>query len=252
MADLGRASAESRRATLGEQGFRDSMTKVAHASAGIDSNAQDELKSDLTEAVRMVTQSPGFQDKGHHDKLTTVQGQLVAKIDEQWNHLKPDRASSKTQIANVASANIFEVYLGPLPMKIALYPCTKDTKMLARALHSVIYSEKELCELLLHREGIGKGDGMLDKPGLQEFICKVLTGDPTAMANKLHKCPKCDFVKWLNPSQMPNCPACPVTKVDLNGRKGCGKGSVKSKWMLAKNQPLATAKVQRSVTSYFS
>mmetsp|Transcript_15294 Transcript_15294/g.35366 ORF Transcript_15294/g.35366 Transcript_15294/m.35366 type:complete len:628 (+) Transcript_15294:1134-3017(+) len=250
MVALGRASAESRRATLGEQGFRDSMTKVAHASAGIDSNAQDELKSDLTEAVRMVTQSPGFQDKGHHDKLTTVQGQMVAKIDEQWNHLKSDSVSHTT--ANVASANIYAAILGPKNEQIVLYPCTKDTKMLARAVHSVIYSEEKLCELLLYREEIGKGDATLDKPGLQEFICKVLTGDKTPMANKLHQCPKCDFVKWLNPGKMSSQPQCPAGKVDVNGNKGCGKCSRKSKWMLAKNQPLATAKAQRSITSYFS
>mmetsp|Transcript_15292 Transcript_15292/g.35354 ORF Transcript_15292/g.35354 Transcript_15292/m.35354 type:complete len:620 (+) Transcript_15292:1134-2993(+) len=242
MADLGRASAESRRATLGEQGFRDSMTKVAHASAGIDSNAQDELKSDLTEAVRMVTQSPGFQDKGHHDKLTTVQGQMVAKIDEQWNHLKPDRASSKTQIANVASANIFEVYLGPLPMKIALYPCTKDTKMLTRALHSVIYAEKKLCKLLLYKEGIGQEDTFQDLSGLKEFVHKVLTADKTPMVYKLHKCPNCAFVLWMKNSKTQT--RCPPSKTDLNGNKGCGNRS--KKWTLM------MAKAQRSITSYFS
>ncbi|EJK48702.1 hypothetical protein THAOC_32477 [Thalassiosira oceanica] len=239
MGDLGRASVKSRIAALGDQGFCDSMAKASHAANGIDSNVLNELKSALTEAVRMATQSPGFQDKGHHDKLTIVQGQLVAKIDEQWTHLTPASVSHE---AKIIAKNCFLAFLGSQTIKIFLDPCTKDTKMLTRALHSVIYAEKKLCKLLLYKEGIGQEDTFQDLSGLKEFVHKVLTADKTPMVYKLHKCPNCAFVLWMKNSKTQT--RCPPSKTDLNGNKGCGNRS--KKWTLM------MAKAQRSITSFFS
>ena len=144
----------------------------------------------------------------------------------------PDSATFKGCKAEKNKDAQFNPALCGVQIPLLLYPRDDGTKTLTRALFHAI-DATGLVDLLLHKDTFEKKGESVDLSGLQEFVCNVVTASQSPLVYKLHKCPDCPHVKWLDTTSYTTKGriTCPLTKTDVKGEKGCN--ARKNNWNVA-------------------